>query len=100
MGPGGAGRASGNSLPLGPRVPLGRANFNAESVAPSGKFPPNRWGLFDMVGRRWEWIEDGQARGGSWAERDPNLLRIDHVQKFPAGYEGEDVSFRLLWVPD
>ena len=86
--------------PWGHASPEGRANFRAEAPSLPGTYPPNRFGLFDLVGRRWEWCSDGRARGGSWAERDPAMLRLEHAQEFPAGYIGEDVSFRMLWVPD
>jgi formylglycine-generating enzyme required for sulfatase activity len=53
------------AYPWGDAIGLNNANCNGcggqrynGQFAPVGSFPPNNFGLYDMVGNTWEWVED------------------------------------------
>ena len=88
-------------------------------TAPVGQFPPNAFGLYDMYGNVWEWVEDpwhvdyrgtpptdgsawteggdaklGVARGGSWFD-SADWLRSAFRYWWPSGSRNVNLGLRV-----
>jgi formylglycine-generating enzyme required for sulfatase activity len=105
---------------------IGKANANCQGcgsqwdnreTSPVGSFKPNAFGLYEMAGNVWQWVEDcyhdnyddapadasawtsrdcnrGVGRGGSWIDV-PQFLRSAYRGKNPTVVRNGIVGFRL-----
>ena len=100
----------------------GRKGVYRKKTVPVGSFDANGFGLHDMRGNVWEWVEDcwndsyagapsdGRAwkercgsyrvsRGGSWYN-DPRYLRSANRNRVDTGNRNNDIGFRVARTLD
>ncbi|MBI5410873.1 MAG: formylglycine-generating enzyme family protein [Nitrospirae bacterium] len=68
------GGREGFAFPWGDTPDHARANFEGQGTLPVGSYAPNEYGLFDMSGNVWEWVEDWF--GPTYYERSPETNPI------------------------
>jgi formylglycine-generating enzyme required for sulfatase activity len=75
--------------------------------SPSGSFPANGLGLYDLSGNLSELCEDWMdgakrfrvTRGGSWTSRDPAYLGSSHRNSIAPTVSSRTVGFRVVLAP-
>ena len=110
--------AWGGSVGEGMANCVGCSADNTYGPSPAGSFPASAFGLHDLQGNAWEWVEDcardsylgapadgsvwaGEngcsrvMRGGGWAS-SPNHLRSSYRNWYPADDKDNTTGFRLV----
>jgi formylglycine-generating enzyme len=120
------GGVDGLRYPWGERIGRNMANFLSDpelrpvhGTTRCGNFPPNGYGLYDLAGNVWEWVQDWYApdyyatsppanpagpvtgqlrlvRGGSWLVADVRMLSVSYRHKVPPDTYSYAIGFRIV----
>jgi len=119
------GGVDGTRFPWGDDLDPSRGNYLADpetkrqrGTRPTGTYPPNPYGLCDVIGNVWEWVGDwygaeyygqGEARdpqgpangslrivrGASWVTDDVTMMRCAYRHKVPPDTYAYSIGFRI-----
>jgi sulfatase modifying factor 1 len=119
------GGAESKRYPWGDRLDREKANFlvdpgtkAARGTTPCRQYPSNGFGLYDMAGNVWEWVQDWYGpkyyatsaaqdphgpttgtlrvvRGGSWLAADARMLSCSHRHTVPPDTYSYAIGFRV-----
>jgi formylglycine-generating enzyme required for sulfatase activity len=120
------GGVDGLRYPWGNEIDPSQANFLPDAASkrsrgtrPTGTYPPNGYGICDVIGNVWEWVSDWYAsdyyglgdtrdprgpgsgqmrivRGGSWVNDDAAMLRCAYRHKVPPDTYAYSIGLRVV----